>query len=133
MKPEDGDSDEKLTAFERRARELLRASADGLDAGTRSRLTQARFAAMEEARRGGTSTVWKLWLPAGSLAGAAALAAVLWSGRPDVQWSPAVAAGQAPLEDLEILVAGESFELLEELEFYVWVEDVPVPDGTDIG
>lgn len=132
MKADDG-ADEKLTAFEQRTRELLRDSAEGLDAGTRSRLTQARAAAMEQAHGHRTSSVWKIWVPAGSLAGAATLAIVLWSGRTDVQQPSAIVAGPPPLEDLEILVASESFDLLEELEFYVWVEEMPVADGTDIG
>lgn len=120
--------DNNTEAFERRARELLESSTERLEGRVRSRLTQARFAALEEARRARRWLGWRTWIPAGALAGAAALAIVLWSGHPE----PPTAALDArnSLDDLEIVAGGENFELLENLDFYEWVSTV---DATDIG
>jgi hypothetical protein len=115
-------SDEKdTTEIERRTKRLFDDSVAALDAATRSRLTQARYRALEErtpARRG-----WRRALvPAGTLA-ATALAAWLtvWQEPPA---SEAVQA--ASLGDLEILLGEEDLEMLgEELEFYGWLEEQP--------
>src|SRR5262245_40345511 len=110
-------------AFEERARGLLEESTDRLDGNVRSRLTQARFAAVEEARRARHSFRWRTWIPAGALAAAAAVAVVLWTSQ-----SPTPV--QSSLDDLEIVADGENFELLENLDFYEWVS---TQDPTDIG
>lgn len=113
-------NDHEPGSLERSARELLQASADGLDGHIRSRLTQARSAAVEEARKSRHRFHWRMWVPAGALAGAAALAVLLWSGSPQAPQAPTLA-GHNSLDDLDIMVTNESFELLEELEFYEWV------------
>ncbi|HZF26991.1 MAG TPA: hypothetical protein VEZ88_12070 [Steroidobacteraceae bacterium] len=120
MKPDNNEPD----AFEERARELLEESANRLDGSVRSRLTQARFAAVEEARRARHSFAWRAWIPAGALAAAAVLAVVLWNGQ---TFAPGA---QNSLDDLELVADGENFELLENLDFYEWVATV---DPTDIG
>lgn len=120
------------TALETRAREMLRASAERLDGATRSRLARARAAAVEAARGESRSRIG-FWLPAGTLAAAAAVAFLAWSARersPEPQLvqnvtdNPANGNGsaQSPLDDLEILATNESFELLEELEFYAAID-----------
>ncbi len=116
-------------SLERRAQELLRASAEGLDGNIRSRLTRARSAAVEEARHSRTGLAWRTWIPAGALAGAAALAVVLWSSSPQ---SPPPHAVHNALDDLDIMVTNESFELLENLEFYEWVAATDA-DAASIG
>jgi hypothetical protein len=110
--------------FERRAKEAFDRSAAELDAATRSRLTQARYRALEELQPQGSPqrSGWSL-APVGVLA-TVALAAwlVLW------QAPPVVDAGldATPLADLEILLGEEDLEMLdEELEFYAWLEDQP--------
>ena len=124
MKPQDSGTE----ALERRARELLESSTERLDGRVRSRLTQARFAAVEEARRARHRSAWRTWIPAGALAAAAALAIVLWSGHPATP--TATLDAHNSLDDLEIVAGGENFELLENLDFYEWVSTV---DATDIG
>jgi len=128
------------TALETRARELLRESADRLDGNTRSRLARARAEAVEAARgenRAGSG----FWLPAGALAAAAAVAFLVWSARerssePQLTDNragiPSAVDGsaQSPLDDLEILATNESFELLEELEFYAAID---LEAAADIG
>lgn len=125
--------------FERRSREALQTGVEGLDARIRSRLTQARFAAVEEARKSRAGFAWRTWVPAGALAAAALLAIVLWNARPaeDSPTAPLSASARlsepSPMDDLEILAAADGLELLEEdLEFYVWVESEPEA-GADVG
>jgi len=109
--------------FEQQSRDVLKASADNLDGHVRSRLTQARFAAVEEARKARSSGL-RTWLPAGAVAATGVLAAVMWTGKPTVDTALPTETAQAAsaIDDLELLSANESFELLEELEFYDWVE-----------
>jgi hypothetical protein len=121
MKTEDSGHE----AFEKRARELLEESTQRLDGRVRSRLTQARFAAVEEARRARHPFAWRTWVPAGALAAAAVLAVVLWNGQAT---QPPVASGAPSLDDLEIVAGGENFELLENLDFYEWVSTQGSPD-----
>jgi hypothetical protein len=114
------------TPLERRAEELLRASADALDGNIRSRLTQARSAAVEEARKSRAPFIRTL-IPAGALAGAAALAFLLWHGAPQ---APGPASLHSSLDDLDLIVTSESFELLEDLEFYEWVAATDADAGS---
>ena len=118
--------------FEVRAKRAFDESVAGIDAATRSRLTQARYRALQELdpeRRsswrlalGGKSLAAK-WLPAGALA-AAALAAVLLVGRGPL--TPDTRVESAPLADLDILLGDEPLEMLDEdLEFYAWLEEQP--------
>jgi hypothetical protein len=120
--------DREPGSLERRAQELLRASADALDGNIRSRLTQARSAAIEEARRARKPFAWRTLVPAGALAAAAVLAVVLWNGGP----RGPIPATPHNFEDIDLLVTSESFELLEDLEFYEWVAATD-SDGASIG
>lgn len=122
-------ADHEPGSLERRAQELLRASADGLDGNIRSRLTQARSAAIEEARRARTLFSRRTLVPAGALAAAAVLAVMLWSGG---SRTPVPATPHNSFEDIDLLVTSESFELLEDLEFYEWVAAAD-SDGASIG
>jgi hypothetical protein len=116
-------TDEKeISDFERRTKRVFDASAAALDAATRSRLTQARYRALEEQtsvrNRGWRSAL----LPAGAVAATALVAwLAVW------QSPPARDAVQGtPLTDLEILLGEEDLEMLdEELEFYGWLEEQP--------
>ena len=107
------------TALERRSRELLRASVERLDAHARSRLAQARHAALAAGQRPRPFRVPGLWLPAGALAAAAVLALAVWVGQPGPE--RAALAEAAAVEDADILASGDGPELYaEEAEFYEW-------------
>ena len=71
--------------LEERSRALFHQSVDGIDLGVRSRLTQARHAALDAARRPGPRA-WlsriPLWTPAVGMTAAALLATALWFGTP---------------------------------------------------
>ena len=118
-------SEQEPGDFERRARAVLDESVEHLDAHVRSRLTQARHAALAVAaeRRGSWWTA--SWLPAGALAAAAVLGVALWMGQPAVQRTPlpstSVALAAAAVEDVEIFATNDAIELFaEDPEFYEW-------------
>jgi len=103
-------------ALVERASGLFDESVAGLDAETRSRLNRGRQRALAEIGRGRPS--WVRWTPAFGAAAAAVGAVLLFTGGPtldDIE-SPSSAA------DLEILLDEESLEMLEDLEFYSWIE-----------
>ena len=101
-----------------RARELFAESVAGLDGQTRSRLSQARAAAVEAAGRKQSS--WMLssrLVTIGGVAAAVLAVAVFWGG-PE---APLDAVQSAALTDLDMLLEGEELDLFEELEFYAWL------------
>ncbi|MCH6549034.1 MAG: hypothetical protein IH812_04305 [Proteobacteria bacterium] len=105
-----------------KAKELFDQSVDGLDAETRSRLNRGRHEALAQLRPGVRYGQWLQWnqrtLPAAGVAAAAVVAVLIWAGRPPVDdlTPPAMAS------DFEILLAEDSFEMLQELEFYSWID-----------
>ncbi len=116
--------------FESRTHALLEESTARLDGRVRSRLNQARHAALEAHAARQRSPLARLfgarraWAPAGALAAAAVLAVVLFTGRPGAD-APSVALGGdgAPaLEDLELLADNDALALASEadVEFYEW-------------
>ena len=126
-----GDEEE----FQERSAQLLREGTQNLSGHVRSRLTQARHAAVEEARRSRVLRQWLAWAPAGALAAALVIAVVMLTGQPAKQEFPAAVAPGAEhsaMDDLELLAGSESFELLEDLEFYDWLDAAP-PADADIG
>ncbi len=103
-------------AFADKAKQLFDESVEGLDAETRSRLNRGRRAALEEIRS--ARPVWVQWAPAAGVATAAVVAVVLWTGMPPVdELTP-----EASASDFEILLTQDSFEMLQDLEFYSWID-----------
>ena len=102
--------------LERKAQALFEDSVEQLDARTRSKLTQARNLALDEVKKG-ASRRW-IWAPAGGFAVAAVIAVgvVLWPGR-------APQPGAAALEDLEIVADSDNLDLLQDVEFYAWLDE----------
>lgn len=115
--------------FVQTAQELLRDSAEHLDGATLSRLNQARQKALTELSRDNKQNKSR-WVPAGAVAATAVLAAILWTG----QMTPptgstiedhGVAAEEMPFDvatDVELLLAEESLEMIEDLEFFAWLD-----------
>ncbi len=103
-------------AFSDKAKQLFDESVEGLDAATRSRLNRGRQAALAELRP--FRPVWVQWAPAAGVATAAVVAVVLWTGIPPVdELTP-----EASASDFEILLTQDSFEMLQDLEFYSWID-----------
>lgn len=121
-------SNEK-SEFERRAAELLRTSADGLDGATRGRLARARAAAVDPARPRGWLH-FRYLAPAGATA-AAVLATVLVLG-PGKPLAPVNDATGSALYDMELLADADAFDIAQEtdLEFIEWAAAQAELDGT---
>jgi hypothetical protein len=117
-------------SLEERSRALFQDSVDGLDFAMRSRLTQARKAAIEAAasRRRPWFTRLGFWSPAAGVTAAAVLGAFIWLGSPIGQHAVTVADGQPNLEDLEIVASsdeggGDAMDMLQDdIEFYDWAD-----------
>ena len=97
--------------FREKIAERLRDSEEQLDELTVARLRAARLRALEAARPAHPK------LLTGGLAGATAvlaLALAVWWAQPQ-RTAP-------PLEDIQLLSAGDDLRLMEELDFYMWLE-----------
>ena len=116
-------------SFEERSRALFHDSVEGLDFALRSRLTQARNAAINASSSSRPTWYSRIGvlMPAGVTA-AAVLGAFLWLGSPLGQHAVTVADGQANLEDLELVAStdessGDAMDMLQDdVEFYDWAE-----------
>lgn len=114
-------SDEKLAQD---AKTLFDASVDGLDGATLSTLNQSRQRALEELKS--SPTRWMRWAPAAGVAAAVLLAVMVTLPGPNqVEVMPTA------ISDMEILLGEESIEMLEELEFYSWMD--MAEEGDDVG
>jgi hypothetical protein len=119
--------------FETRTREVFERSVADLDGATRSKLTQARHRALQELERPATERQWLAWRPQ---AAAAALVVVavgagwLFIDSP-APLSPVDAI--AEVSDFELLLGEDDLELIEELEFYAWLEEQPEFQASDDG
>ena len=118
---------EQLTEFERRTREMLEESVTRIDGRVRSRLNQARHAAVEAAtarRRPLFSRLFTLVPTAGAAAAALMVAMVLWHGggrSTVVETSP-------PTADLDLLADTDGLDLVEDGgdgsgSFYEWAAE----------
>jgi hypothetical protein len=135
MKKHDEGAQRELEA---RAKRVFDESVEQLDAHTRSRLTQARFRALREPpRRPWWPLDWSLsrhsaWTPAAAAVASLVVGWALWQGRASPETDLQVASVEPT--DLEILLAEEDLALLEELDFYDWLERQPefaAPTGAD--
>ncbi len=121
-------------SLEERSRALFQDSVEGLDFALRSRLTQARNAAIEAAVSPGRPWFSRIGvlMPAGVTA-AAILGAFLWLGSPMNRHAVTVADGQPSLEDLEIVASadessGDAMDMLQDdIEFYDWADKAANP------
>jgi hypothetical protein len=128
--------DTDTQSLEERSRALFQESVEGLDMRVRSRLTQARYAALE-AVSASNQRPWFLRLPlrtpAAGVTAAALLGAALWLGLPMNPGLPGVD-NQPSLEDLDIVAAsdegsGDALEMLQnDIEFYDYADKVANPE-----
>jgi hypothetical protein len=123
------------SSLEERSRALFSDSVDNIDMRMRSRLTQARSAAIDAA-----SHRWRrffrvqLWAPVVGVSAAAVLGAVLWFGHGQTATENA-----STFEDLEIVASTDEastdeMELLQDdIEFYDWADKGANPDSGSVG
>jgi hypothetical protein len=116
---------DEVSQFERNARLVLEEGVRRIDARTRSRLNQARHAALEAAgtRRRAWWSGLTLMPAAGAVTAALLVAFVLWQRPPQVA-APATADAPhvAAIEDVDLLTDNDSIDLMEEWDgsFYEW-------------
>jgi hypothetical protein len=118
-------SEQLKDSLEERSRTLFQDSVDGMPFGMRSRLTQARVAALEAAA---PARPWLLrrtrWAPAAGVTAAAVLGVALWVASPLGHQGAILADNQSSLEDLEMIAAtdensGDAIEMLQDdIDFY---------------
>jgi len=116
-------NDQELEEFEKRARALLEESVTRIDGRLRSRLNQARHAALAEIDRPRRAAGWRSFglAPAAGVVAAVVLAVVLWAPRPG-QMLPVAENGASAVEDLDLVADGETFDLIQQGDggFYEW-------------
>ena len=111
-------------AFSKQAKADFDETVEQLDAATLSRLNRARHAALAEMQQ--PTRQWSRWMPATGVA-AAVLVAVMVMQNPAGIDEPLPAA----VADMEILLGEDSIEMLEDLEFYSWLD--VVEQENDVG
>ena len=121
--------DKSRESFEERSRALFHDSVEGLDFSLRSRLTQARHAAVEAASTRRRPWFFRLgvWTPTAGVTAAAVLGVFLWVGSPLGQHAVTVPDGQPNLEDLDIVASsegsGDAMDMLQDdIDFYDWAD-----------
>jgi acyl-CoA synthetase (AMP-forming)/AMP-acid ligase II len=95
-----------------------------MDAHTRSRLTRARHSAVAELVRQRHSFMRRWWLPTAGLA-TAALVAVIVVLNVETDDTERQLAATLVAEDIDLLSNADDIELLEDMEFYAWLDSEP--------
>ena len=109
--------------FGRETKKLFDQSVDGLDASTLSRLNRSRQLALAEPQR--AHTVLLRWAPVTGIAAAVLIAVMVTrvpTGVDEIDLPVA-------MTDMEILLGEESIDMLEDLEFYSWLDTAESEDG----
>jgi hypothetical protein len=128
---------ETETEFERNARTVLERSISRIDARTRSRLNQARQAALAAASR--RRPLWlrgTTLMPATGAVGAALLlAVVLWHREPTGIETPMPEGQRSSMEDMDLLADSEALDLLDGWDgpFYEWATSQTDVNGESNG
>ena len=112
--------------FAEQAKEKFDDSVERLDAATLSQLNQRRQAALAEVASKDSGVRWGRWLPATGIAAAAVIAVLIIPDGPDV-----VIPDEAT--DFEILLSDDNLEMIEELEFYDWLELAADESADNVG
>lgn len=118
-------------AFLQRAADAFDDSVENLDAATRSRLNQGRQQALAVSER--SALFGNSWIPLGAAAAVALLAIGVWNGsKPPAVFDVADFATPGLASDFEILLDQDELEMLEDLEFYSWIDFDETPMDADL-
>lgn len=115
--------------FELRTREVFDAEVAGLDAATRSKLNRARQRALAELDRPAISLLRSPLPQAAATIAVAAIGGLLFMRSGVVPEEATVNLTEASV--IEILIAEDDIEFLEEIEFYAWLEAQPEFEGLE--
>ena len=111
------------------AKTMFDDSVDRLDAASLSRLNRSRQMALAELDRSTLTGHWARWLPATGIAAAAIVAVVVWQGNAVDVTPPA----NGSVADFELLLGEDSLEMIEELEFYTWIDPADFETDGNVG
>lgn len=120
MNEQDSQREQDIAA---RARALFTDSVSGLDGATRSRLARARAEAIEAAESGKRTGLVLSSRPVPLAIGALAVLALalIWQ----TERVPVRLEEASVITDLDMLLDGESLDLIEDLDFYAWLLEQP--------
>ena len=133
-KQDDVQDSGKIDPLLQQAKALFDDSVDGLDGEVQSKLNQGRQRALAEldssAVRFGN---WSQWVPVTGIAAAAVIAVALLNVDSSTELSPPSVAS-----DFELLLNDDTFEMLEDLEFYRLLEldanlQINIPETANVG
>ena len=116
--------------LEESAKALFDDSVARLDAATLSKLNQGRQVALAELADESPAKQWVRWMPATGVATAALVAIVVLRGPAEVVVP--IAADQS-ITDFEILLGEDALEMIEELEFYSWIDIAELESTDNVG
>ena len=119
-------NDERLAAS---AKQTFDESVEAIDAATLSRLNRGRHRALEELQRAKSMHQWVRWAPATGIAAAALITVMVMRGPDDV----VLPVAPVTASDFEILLDDEPLEMLEDLEFYSWIDSSDLTGSGDVG
>ena len=137
-------ADNRHEEFVERVGEALNSRAEALDGATRSRLNRARQSALAtQSEKSLSRTARRNWMPAGGVAMVALFVAVILVdgyqlGSPAGGGRDATAPSDPGLMfirtagDLDVLTVDEDLEMLHDLDFYNWLQSVPVSSGAGL-
>jgi hypothetical protein len=111
------------------AKQLFDESVESLDAATLSRLNRSRHDALAELQHAKSARQWVRWMPATGVAAAALVTVMLMRGPSGV----VLPATPVAVSDFEILLDDEHLEMLEDLEFYSWLDSSDLGGSGDVG
>lgn len=123
--PKDNETD-KLSE---RAKALFDDSVEQLDGATLSQLNQRRQAALAELSDASPARQWLRWAPVTGMAAAAVVAVVVLRSTGGVD-EPVL---PGDITDFEILISEDSLEMIEELEFYSWLDTIEAESPDNVG
>lgn len=117
-------------AFAARTRRLFDDSVSHLSAHTRSRLRQARHAAVAELEATNHRRIRSFWVPLVGVTAALLLAISIVAPRLLSTRSNADVAF-ADADDVSLLMESDNVEMLEDMAFYAWLDDDAFGDAID--
>jgi hypothetical protein len=108
--------EEPTSEFEKRTRAVLEESVSRVDGRIRSRLNQARHAALDAVPNGRRRFFGeRQWLPVtGAVTAALLVAVVMWTRTPDPTLPVVADSAQATFEDIDLLADADALDLIEE-------------------
>jgi cysteine synthase len=121
MSPQDDQESAGDQAFERQARADLRRAVADTSPDVRLRLDAMVAVAVRETTSQPARSAWRVALPVGGSVAAAVLAALMLGREPPAPHDKP----SARADDLALLLNVDNLDLLEQMEFYLWLDREP--------